>query len=132
MREWKIGSLGGVALVLATMTLAGCASTAGSSDGGSPNTLTGEQLIATRQGSLYQAVQTLRPYWLRPRGANSLSGPSEVVLFVNGSPYGTVRDLNTITIDSVMEIQFMSASEAGARYGTTAGSSGVLLVRTRS
>ena len=132
MRQRKIGNLGGVALMLAIMTLAGCASSGGSSGGGSPSTLTRAQLVETRQGSLYQAVQTLRPNWLRARGSNSLSGSSEVVLYVNGSPYGTVRDLNTISIDAVEDIRYMSASEAGARYGTTAGNSGLLLVRTRN
>jgi hypothetical protein len=132
MRQRKIGALGGVALVLATMTLAGCASGGGSSSGGSPNVITRAQLIETRQNNLYTAIQTLRPQWLRARGASSLSGSSEVVLFVNEAPYGTVSDLSSISIEAVEDVRFMSASEAGARYGTVAGASGVLLVRTRS
>lgn len=132
MRQWKIGTLGGTALMLATMTLAGCASAGGSSSGGSSNALTRAQLIETRQSTLYMAVQTLRPNWLRARGNASLTGSSEVVLYVNGSPYGTVRDLNSIPIDAVEDVQYMSASEAGARYGTSAGNSGLLLVRTRT
>ncbi len=132
MRQRKNGTLGGVALMLVTMALAGCASSGSSSGGGSPNTLTRAQLVETRQSTLYQAIQTLRPNWLRARGSNSLSGASEVSLYVNGSPYGTVRDLNSISIDAVEDVRYMSASEAGARYGTTAGNSGLLLVRTRT
>jgi hypothetical protein len=51
---------------------------------------------------------------------------------LNGAPFGTVSDLNSISIDAVEDIRYMSASEAGARYGTTAGNSGLLLVRTRN
>jgi hypothetical protein len=118
--------------MLTMMALAGCASSGGSSGGGSPSTLTRAQLLETRQGTLYSAVQTLRPNWLRSRGTTSLSGSSQVVLFLNGAPFGTVSDLNSISIDAVEDIRYMSASEAGARYGTTAGNSGLLLVRTRN
>ena len=132
MRQRRIGTLGGVALALVIMALAGCASSGGSSGGTSPSTLTRAQLVDTRQSTLFSAVQMLRPNWLRARGSNSLSGSSEVVLYVNGAPYGTVRDLNAIPIEAVEDIRYMSASEAGARYGTTAGNSGLLLVRTRN
>ncbi len=132
MRQGQKGTWGAVALMLTMMALAGCASSGGSSGGGSPSTLTRAQLLETRQGTLYSAVQTLRPNWLRSRGTTSLSGSSQVVLFLNGAPFGTVSDLNSISIDAVEDIRYMSASEAGARYGTTAGNSGLLLVRTRN
>ena len=94
--------------------------------------LTQAQLVESRQTNLYLAVQSLRPRWLRGRGANSVTSPSEVVVFLNEAPFGTVRDLANIPIDAVVELRYLSAGEAGARYGTLAGSSGLILVRTSS
>lgn len=126
------GTWGGAALALLTLTLASCATGGTGSSRGAGNVVTGEQLLEMRQSDLYTALQNLRPAWIRGRGSNSITNSSEVVVFLNGAPFGTASDLRTIAVDTVEDVQFMSASEAGARYGTTAGSSGLLLVRTRS
>lgn len=121
---------GGLALLL---TVGACASgSGGGGSGGSSNALTGERLIETRQGNLHDAIQSLRPRWLRARGAATLTGRSEVQVFLNGSPYGGIGSLSSIPLDAVRDVRFMSASEAGSRYGTAAGNAGVLLVRTTS
>lgn len=120
-----------LAIAVVLVASAACASTGGSSSTSSSGVITGEQLVATNQSNLYQALQTLRPQWLRSRGTSSLSGPTEVMLFLNEAPYGTVNDLSSIPIDAVTDIRFLSASEAGSRYGTAAGNGGLLLVRTR-
>ncbi|MDZ7780790.1 MAG: hypothetical protein U5R14_12780 [Gemmatimonadota bacterium] len=122
-----------VATTLALLVMAGACATASSGSGrGAPDTLTRERLIETRQGNLYDAIQSLRPRWLRARGTSSFSGSSEVQVFLNEAPYGTVSDLSSIPLDAVQDVRFIQASEAGSRYGTVAGSSGVLLVRTSS
>lgn len=118
-------------LLLVALSVGACATTGGSGGGASSDTLTGEQLIEARHTDLLEAVQNLRPTWIRGRGANSINSSSEVIVFLNGAPYGTVRDLRSIPVDAVVDVRFLSASEAGARYGTLAGSSGLLLVRTR-
>jgi len=121
----------GLRLLLATVAvvaLGACASSSGG--GGSPSTvITGQQLVETRQSNLYTAIQALRPAWLRSRGNTSLSGPSEVALFVNEAPYGNVSNLSSIPIDAVLDVRYLPASEAGSRYGTAAGNAGLLLVR---
>lgn len=95
------------------------------------DTITGEQLIESGRSDLLSALQDLRPTWIRGRGANSINSSSEVIVFLNGAPYGTVSDLRSLPLDAVLDVRFLSASEAGARYGTLAGSSGLVLVRTR-
>lgn len=135
-REHAMRSAGtrvwGTVILLLLLSAGGCASSGGGSGGGSANSLTREQLIETRQPSLYQAIQALRPRWLRARGAASLSGPTEVTVFLNETPYGTVQNLSSIPIEAVQDVRYLSASEAGARYGTNAGNGGLILVRTRS
>jgi len=129
----RFGRLGSVAMVVVLVGAGACASSGASGSSGTSGALiTGEQLVATNQSDLFQALQTLRPQWLRPRGAASLSGPTEVMLFVNEAPYGTVNDLSGIPITAVQDVRFLNASEAGSRYGTAAGAGGLLLVRTRS
>lgn len=126
-----IGSRGGTLLLLLLLSMGACATSGGGSGGSTSDMITGEELIAARHNDLLGALQNLRPSWLRGRGTNSVSYSSEVVVFLNGSPYGTVSDLRDIPVDAVVDVQFMSASAAGARYGTLAGSSGLVLVRTR-
>ncbi len=118
-------------LLLLALSLGACATSGGSGGGGSSNTLTGEQLIESGRSDLLSALQDLRPTWIRGRGTNSVNSSSEVIVFLNGAPYGTVRDLRSLPLEAVLDVQFLSASEAGARYGTLAGSSGLVLVRTR-
>ena len=127
----RIGTGGSTVLLLLALSVGACATTPGSGDGSSSDVLTGEELIASRHSDLLGALQNLRPTWVRGRGTNSVNYSSEVVVFLNGTPYGTVSDLRSIPVDVVLDVQFMSASEAGARYGTLAGSSGLVLVRTR-
>lgn len=127
----RIGTGAGTLLLLVALSLGACATTGGGGGGGSSDVLTNEELIASRHNDLLGALQNLRPSWIRGRGTNSVNYSSEVVVFLNGNPFGTVSDLRSIPVDAVLDVQFMSASEAGARYGTLAGSSGLVLVRTR-
>lgn len=130
--RWVIGTMRGTTLLLIALSLGACASTPGSGSGGLGDTITHEQLVESRHPDLLTALQDLRPTWIRGRGSNSVNYSSEVVVFMNSAPYGTVSDLRSIPVDVVRDVQFMTASEAGARYGTLAGSSGLILVRTRS
>lgn len=132
MKTQRFGLVGSMAVVAVVLASGACASTGSSDLGSAAGAITGEQLLATNQNNLFQALQNLRPQWLRSRGSTSLSSPTRVMLFVNESPYGTVNDLSNIPIDAVRDIRFLTASEAGSRYGTAAGSGGLLLLRTRS
>jgi hypothetical protein len=127
----RIGTGGCTLLMLLALSLGACATTGGSGGGASSDVLTGEQLIESGRNDLLSALQDLRPTWIRGRGANSINYSSEVIVFLNGAPYGTVSDLRSLPLDAVLDVRFLSASEAGARYGTLAGSSGLVLVRTR-
>lgn len=113
------------------LTVGACAS-AGGGGGSSMGVLTRDQLLGTQHTDLYTAVQTLRPQWLRPRGAASMTQTNVVRLYVNETSYGDVESLRNIPIDAVVDIRHLTASEATNRFGTGAGNGGALLVRTAS
>lgn len=121
---------GGPVLAALLLVTGACASAGGSGRSGS-GPLTQDILLETGHTDLYTAVQVLRPQWLRARGLTSVSQPSVVLVFVNDAPFGTVDGLGQIPIDSVVDVRFLSASEAANRFGTTAGSSGAIAVSTR-
>lgn len=107
-----------------------CASSGGSSTTrGDRNVLTHEELLETGEPDLQQALQRLRPNWLRPRG-QTISG-RQVAVFIDGTPRGDVSQLRGLQIMNVIEVSFVTASEAGFRYGTLAGAGGVIDVKTR-
>jgi hypothetical protein len=89
-------------------------------------------LLETGETNTYQAVQRLRPQWLRARGQSNIGGGATVVtLFVDGAPRGQATDLASIPVSDVGEIRYLSASDATFEFGTIAGNGGALAVRTR-
>ena len=113
------------------LLLLGCASSGGSGSSSSSGALTRVDLLETNDAYLYQAIERLRPRWLRARGTN-FSGQSLVAqVFLNGSPRGEICVLRQIPVQDVSEVSFLSAIDAATRYGTLAGTGGVILVRTR-
>ncbi len=125
-REWaRWSALLALLLVVGTA----CASSGSGERRGSRNVLTHEVLVETEEPNLLLAVQRLRPEWLRAR-AQSIEG-AQVTVFVDGAQRGGVDQLRDIQILNVRDVTFLSASEAGFRYGTVGGTGGVIEVRTR-
>lgn len=88
---------------------------------------------AVATGNALEAVQRLRPRFLMTRGAmsvkNTTAGSTHVS--IDGGPLLTVDALSRLRPSQLMEIRYLSASDAAQRFGTTAGSGGVILVRSR-
>lgn len=122
-------TLGLSLLLLLVAGTTACASSGGSGARSNRNVLTHEDLIETGEPDLQQAIQRLRPDWLRPRG-QTVAG-RQVMVFVDGTPRGDLSELRGLPIINVLEITFVNASEAGFRYGTIAGAGGVIDVKTR-
>lgn len=105
----------GTVLVLAGLA-GGCATSgAPEEDGttrGNQNHIVQDELAALHQLSAYQAVERLRPRWLRSR----LGRRAQVV--VGGTPGQELNVLQTIRATDVREMRFISASDATTRYGT--------------
>ena len=111
---------------------AACATSASRSTGpGGANVLTRAELLETNMPSLYEAVQQTRPGWLHARGSPRIGQPAEVLVFVDEAPVGGVDVLRSWRSQDVLELRFLTASDAATRFGTTAELGGVIEVRTR-
>ena len=118
-------------LLMMAALLVACASNSSGSGRGVGNVLTYDDLVATNETNLYMAIQSLRPRWLRPRGQTSFVFETVVTVFVNGSPEGDASDLIGMPITGIVDVTYLSASEATFRFGTIAGSGGSLEIETR-
>ena len=122
--------------LLITLAVAVCASSACASSGGgggngegSPrrdaNLITRDELVDVSDRSVLEAIQVLRPQWLRRTGfRNDL--PSAIM---DNQRY-ELEFLETMSPDEVLDIRFVSPSDASVRWGT-GYPSGVIQVRTR-
>ncbi|HET6681461.1 MAG TPA: Plug domain-containing protein [Gemmatimonadaceae bacterium] len=83
---------------------------------GSSDILTSQEIAATPVDNAYDAVQRLRPEFLRerPTGFGALQRPT---VFINGIRRGGVEILRTISTTTISEIRYLSAPEASSRYG---------------
>ena len=95
------------------------------------NVITQEELAPHHEISAYEAVQRLRPQWLRVRGATIVAGAQRpsIQVHVEGMHRGGIEELRTIRAEYVVEIRYMSASDATTRFGTDY-TGGLLLVTT--
>ncbi len=119
-----------VALTVATLLVA-CALSGSSRAGGSENVLTYDELVATNETDLFNAIQSLRPRWLRPRGLTSVSEVTVVTVFFDGSPRGDTSGLRGMQLTDIASVTYLSLSDAMFRFGTMAGSGGTLDIETR-
>ena len=84
-------------------------------------------------GDALEAVQRLRPRFLMTRGAmsikNATAGSTHVS--IDGGPLLSVDALTRLRPSQLSEIRYLGASDAAQRFGTTAGSGGVILVKSK-
>ncbi len=117
--------------VVVLATSCATASQSGERSGRSQNQLSHADLEDTSELTLYNAIQRLRPRWLRSRGASSAMGPAPVVVYMNNVRLGGISDLHDIAVESVEEVSFINASDATTRWGTGVAG-GVILVVSRA
>ncbi len=115
--------------VFLAVALAACASSGagGSSGVGDRNRISAEELADLTGFSAYDAVQRLRPQWLRARGGDASDLPAT---FVDGRHFGDVNQLSTFNTADILSIRFLSASDATTLYGT-GYPGGVIEIQTR-
>jgi len=106
------------------------ASQSGERRTGSQNQLSHEELVNTSELTLYDAIQRLRPMWLRARGNSATQGPDPVIVYMNNVRVGDISYLHDIMVESVEEVSFVNASDATTRGGI-GGAGGVILVVSR-
>lgn len=113
--SWWVASL--------LLGVCGCqsAGAGGTSARGSPTLITQEELEELPPLTVFQAVERLRPAWIRGR-ASTIRGADpqryRANVFVDGIPEGDLEALQRLIVRNVREIRFYSSSDATTRFGT--------------
>jgi hypothetical protein len=105
--------------VLSALVLA-CGSSGGPGARGSSNVITAEELAAVEAPTVYEAVERLRPHFLRGRGTTSMRNaqPALPVVYYAGVRQGGIEMLRQLRTRDVVEVRYLNASDATTRYGT--------------
>jgi hypothetical protein len=100
-----------------------------------PNVITEQEMSdpSVASGDALSAVRKLRPNFLQTRGTGSIQNKNagSIHVSINNGPLLTLSDLSGMRATDVKEVRYISASDATQRFGTAAGTGGVLLVKTR-
>jgi hypothetical protein len=120
-------------LLLVALVTVGCAH-GGPGEGGArsgPNVLEREDFAELHYADAYEIVARLRPRWLRARGFGTLrdSSANLPVVYRDERLLGEPGSLRDIDFDTVVRIEYISASDSTTRFGT-GHSGGVILVTT--
>ena len=98
-----------------------------------PDVITADELAESGATDLYQAVQRLRPQWLRASGARSLSGGAAgTVVYQNNTEMGGLDALRQLGIGFASELRYLDGSEASNTLPGLGSRlvSGAIVVRT--
>jgi hypothetical protein len=92
--------------------------------------ITAEEMQGAGYTDAFRVVQSLRPQWLRTRGATSFAQRETIKVYLDGSLLGGPEQLQQITTTSISSIRFLDAHEATQRWGLDHGQ-GAIVVSTR-
>ncbi len=106
--------LAGFALVTGMLLFGACAPPSTTGGSGRSDVITREELDATGLGTLYDAIERLRPRWLTLRGQRSLGGTTDIVVYQNQSYLGGIDVLRQLAPDMVVRVRYLDAATASA------------------
>jgi hypothetical protein len=119
--------------LIALASLIGCASAgSGAASRRDPNLITAEDIAGIPVTNAYEAIERLRPLFLRNRGKTSINTPNTQfpTVYVDGVRYGDLNSLRAILAMHVLDIRSYNGAEAGARFGLQ-NTAGVIEVRMK-
>jgi hypothetical protein len=124
-----------VVLALMCVLATGCGARSGTGGTGGTargdaNVITAAEIDGSGHADALSLVQSLRPRWLRVRGASSPSGRETVKVYLDGSLLGNPQSLRQISTHSVGSVRYLTGLEATQRYGLDHGA-GAIIVSTQ-
>ena len=121
-----------LAIVLMLVAAAACASSTARASRPSRNqsVILPDELRQNEGTDLFTTLQSLRPLWLRKRGPMSINSEGDILVYVDNMRYGIAPSLRSISVSVVESVQYLTASEAQARFGM-GHPHGAILVFTR-
>lgn len=105
-----------VALAVA-LTFGACATTSGGGSSRNTSILTREEIVEAGQMDALQLVRSERPQWLFRRGARTMSGDTDIVVYLDGARLGGPETLVQIAAITVERMRHYSEREAQYRWG---------------
>lgn len=94
--------------------------------------ISAEQIASINAVTIYDAVEQLRPNWLRRRGEQSIMNPGAgVVVYFNDTRYGDVSSLRSLQSNIAVAVRYFDAAAAQFRFGL-GNSHGVIQIVTAS
>jgi hypothetical protein len=98
----------------------GCASAPAKGPTRDSNVITEAELEAVKVSNAFEAVDRLRPAYLRSRGrTRPNAGVSAFpTIYLDGQPYGDISTLRNIQIGQVREIHYYGTADAMTRFGS--------------
>ena len=123
MREFRFKTVAGVVTALALALVVGACATSGERSGGDSRLLTAEELEATGAANVFEAVQQLRPRWLRGRGGRSMDAlETGILVYFNDSRIGSPEEsLRSMALDGITRIEYLDSARAAALPGSGSG-----------
>jgi hypothetical protein len=97
-----------------------------------PNVITEAELSSRSTLTARQAIEQLRPQFLRIRGTTTLGNAQTgdvIWVYVDGTRMGQLDVLHNIGVHEVREIRYLNPSEATNRYGTGHVQGAILVTR---
>ncbi len=80
--------------------------------------ITVEEIQRSGAMNAYEAVERLRPFWLRSRNATSSRGvPPSILVYLNGSRLGSIDMLRRLEVIPITSIRYMDAAAAKSLPG---------------
>jgi len=119
-------------LILLSAAAIACAPPSGARPARDANVITREELDASVARNAYDAIQNLRPNFLRSRGTQTFDPTvsTQAAIYLDGQRYGDVTALKSMLVDAIDQIRYLSAADATSRYGTN-HTAGAIEVTTR-
>lgn len=76
-----------------------------------------EDIAASSATNAYDLIRGLHPFWLQKRGAHSVQGADDIVVYIDNARFGGVASLRQIQLMSIMEVRYFDAAAANYRFG---------------
>lgn len=108
-----------LALLLLALLAGGCAGRRAPDNGPvDRNVITQAELQQTEARDAYEAVERLRPLWLRSRGERSPGALStSILVYLNDAQLGGLSSLRGLSLAGVRAIRYLDGPSAAARLG---------------
>ncbi len=106
---------------LLVLLVTACATSGGGS--GEPrrnrNVLTAEEMAPLESFTAWEAIQRLRPMWMRPGGVRNSANPRGhyPYIFVDQAPYGPLEALRNFRVHEIEELRYVNPTDSTIRYG---------------